>query len=99
MAIDPQKAVERLQRQYNKQNEYIRNNYKRISLTIKNDIYEKIEKFYISKDANFKMNSYINNLILKDIQEQEQKQRTEEFAKRNNSNNEEVYNDLPFDIN
>lgn len=45
------------------------------------------------------VNNYIVDLVIKDLQEQEQKQRVEEFAKRNNSNNEEVYNDLPFDIN
>ena len=64
MSIDPQKAVERLEKQYKRQNEHIKANYKRPSITIKNEIYDQIKAIY---GDNIKMNGYISDLILSDI--------------------------------
>lgn len=57
-------AQKRLQEQYKRQNEHIKDNYKRLSITVKNSIYNDIIKIY---GEGIKMNGYINNLILDDI--------------------------------
>lgn len=62
MTIDPQKAVERLQRQYKNQNEYIRNNFDRVSITLPKGTKERI------KGTGESLNGYINRLILADLE-------------------------------
>lgn len=90
--------LERKQKErYKKQNEHTKTLYDRISFTVPKGKKSDIEKLAASKKMS--LNAYISSLVLYELEKQEQKQRAEEFAKRNNSNNEEVYNDLPFDIN
>ena len=43
MTIDPQKAVDTLQKRYKKQNEYIKNSYDRISVTLPKGTKERIK--------------------------------------------------------
>jgi len=62
MTIDPQKAVERLQRQYKNQNEYIRNNFDRVSITLPKGTKERI------KGIGESLNGYINRLVLADLE-------------------------------
>lgn len=64
MVMTGKEAQKRLQEQYKRQNEHIKDNYKRLSITVKNSIYNDIIKIY---GEGIKMNGYINNLILDDI--------------------------------
>ena len=73
MTLDPNKAVEKLQRQYKNQNEYIRNNYKRLSITIKKETYEKLEEIY---GKGFSVNGLVNELIAANIAEYEEESGT-----------------------
>lgn len=61
---DAQKA---LQKQYNRQNDYIKTNYHRQTVAIKNDIYNRILELYGSNEG-FSMSGYINKLIAQDIE-------------------------------
>lgn len=67
MTIDPQKAVETLQKRYKKQNEFIKNAYDRISVTLPKGTKERIKA--IGESAN----GYITRLVLEDLERQEQK--------------------------
>lgn len=67
MTIDPQKAVETLQKRYKKQNEFIKNAYDRISVTLPKGTKERIKA--IGESAN----GYITRLVLEDLKRQEQK--------------------------
>ena len=62
MTIDPQKAVERLQRQYKNQNNYIKNNYDRISLTLPKGTKDRI------KAQGQSVNGFVNNLVLAELE-------------------------------
>ena len=53
-------------KQFKRQNEHIKENYKRLSVTIKKDLYSDILNKYGNE---IKMNGYINGLILNDIKE------------------------------
>ena len=61
--MDEKKAVEVLTKQYNRQNEHIKENYKRLSITVKKDVYEMI----LNKYGKISMNGYVNDLIAKDL--------------------------------
>lgn len=50
-------------RQIAKQNEHIKENYKRVSITIRKDVFEELKKVY----PNISMNGYINELINEDL--------------------------------
>lgn len=67
MTIDPQKAVETLQKRYKKQNEYIKNSYDRISVTIPKGTKERI------KAQGESVNGYIARLVLEDLERREKK--------------------------
>lgn len=62
MTIDPKKAVERLQKQYKNQNEYIKNNFDRVSITLPKGTKERI------KNTGESLNGYINRLVLADLE-------------------------------
>ena len=66
MTIDPQKAVETLQKRYKKQNEHIKNNYDRVSITLPKGTKERIQ----AKGES--VNGYITRLVLADLQRKEQ---------------------------
>ena len=51
-------------KQYKRQNDYIKNNYKRVSVVIKNEVYEELEAKILNDK---KLNSYINELIEHDL--------------------------------
>lgn len=51
-------------RQIAKQNEHISENYKRVSIVIRKEIFEKLKNVY----PDLSMNGYINGLIEKDLQ-------------------------------
>lgn len=66
MTIDPQKAVETLQKRYKKQNEYIKNSYDRISVTLPKGTKDRINA------TGESVNGYITRLVLEDLERQEQ---------------------------
>lgn len=55
-------------RQYQNQNQYIKENYKRVSITIKKEVFQELEKNTLKNES---MNSYVNRLILEDIERRE----------------------------
>ena len=67
MTIDPNKAVETLQKRYKKQNEYIKNAYDRISVTLPKGTKERI------KATGESVNGYITRLVLEDLERKEPK--------------------------
>lgn len=67
MTIDPNKAVETLQKRYKKQNEYIKNAYDRISVTLPKGTKERIQA------TGESVNGYITRLVLEDLERQEAK--------------------------
>jgi hypothetical protein len=66
MTIDPSKAVETLQKRYKKQNEYIKNAYDRISVTLPKGTKDRINA------TGESVNGYITRLVLEDLDRQEQ---------------------------
>lgn len=81
--MDPKKAVETLSKQYKRQNDYIKDNYKRVSVTIPNKIYDML----LDKNPDIKLNGYINDLIKADLEAvehpeviSEQKQQENNFS-------------------
>lgn len=62
--MDPKKAVETLSKQYKRQNDYIKDNYKRVSVTIPKKTYNTL----LEKKPDIKLNGYINDLIKADLE-------------------------------
>lgn len=75
MVMTGKEAQKRLKKQYKRQNEHIKANYKRLSITVKNEVYKDIIEIYGDK---LKMNSYINNLIMADLESKQRKQEQNE---------------------
>ena len=69
--MDEKTAVEKLQKQYARQNDFIKNNYDRIALTTPAGTKERI-KAVIGSGAS--VNAWINSLIEKELKKQEKKQ-------------------------
>lgn len=67
MTINPEKAVETLQKRYKKQNEYIKNAYDRISVTLPKGTKERIQA------TGESVNGYITRLVLEDLERKEPK--------------------------
>lgn len=68
--MDEKTAVQKLQKQYSRQNEFIKNNYDRIALTSPPGTKERI-KAIIGEGAS--VNAWINALIEKELKKQEKK--------------------------
>lgn len=62
--VNPKEAKEVLEKQYKRQNDYIKRNYHRATTTMPNELYEKILEVY-GKDV--KVNGYIIRLIEEDL--------------------------------
>lgn len=75
MTIDPQKAVETLQKRYKKQNEYIKNSYDRISVTLPKGTKDRINA------TGESVNGYITRLVLEDLERQERNDGLPDFMK------------------
>lgn len=70
MTLDPQKAVETLQKRYKKQNEHIKANYDRISITLPKGTKERIQ------NQGESINGYINKLVLDDLERLENEKKS-----------------------
>lgn len=57
------RLAESRKRQLARQNEYIKENYKKVSITIRKELYEDIKNVY----PDISMNGYITGLIEKDL--------------------------------
>ena len=68
-------AVERLQKQYNRQNEFIKKNYDRLSVTVPKGTRARIDA--VLNDGE-KVNSFINSLIEKELKRREKKQENQD---------------------
>lgn len=73
--MDTCRTLERLKKRNKKQNEHIKSNYKRVSVVIRNDVYQRIINIY---GEDISMNGFINELILSNIEEYEESVRVEE---------------------
>ena len=60
-----EKMKKQKEKQYKRQNDYIKDNYKRCSVTLKKELYSKILDLYGDKTN---MNGYINRLIEEDLE-------------------------------
>lgn len=72
--MDTYRTLERLKKRNKKQNEHIKSNYKRVSVVIRNDVYQRLIKIY---GEDISMNGFINELILSNIEEYEESVRAE----------------------
>lgn len=68
--MEEKTAVEKLQKQYARQNEFIKNNYDRIALTTPAGTKDRI-KAVIGSNAS--VNAWINSLIEKELKKEEKK--------------------------
>lgn len=82
--MNKNKTIEKIKKRNKKQNEHIKNNYKRVSVVIKNDVYQRITSIY---GDDISMNGFINELIVADLEIKEQSKGPVKI--------EEVINDLP----
>lgn len=67
--MDGKQALRRLEKQYKRQNEYIKNSYDRISVTLPKGTKDRI------KAAGYSVNGLINELVADWLQEQEPENR------------------------
>ena len=67
MVMSGTEAQKRLEKQYKRQNEYIKNSYDRISVTLPKGTKERIQA------TGESVNGYITRLVLEDLEQQEQK--------------------------
>lgn len=67
MVMTGKEAQRRLEKQYKRQNEHIKNNYDRVSLTLPKGTAERI------KAQGMTINGYINKLVLEDLEKLERK--------------------------
>lgn len=58
------KLADARKRQLDRQNQFQKDNYKRVSVLIRKEIFEELKKVY----PDISMNGYINGLIEKDLQ-------------------------------
>lgn len=68
--MDEKSAVEKLQKQYARQNDFIKNNYDRIALTTPPGTKERIKA---AIGAGSSVNAWINALIEKELKKQERR--------------------------
>lgn len=64
--MDGKKAIETLQKRYKKQNDYIKNSYDRVSITLPKGTKDRI------KANGYSINGLINELVLNWLNDQEQ---------------------------
>jgi len=66
MAISGKEAIKKLEKQYKRQNDYIKNNYDRVSITLQRGTKERIKSL-----AGQSVNAYINALVVADLDRME----------------------------
>ena len=67
MVMTGKEAQKRLEKQYKRQNEHIKNNYDRVSLTLPKGTRDRITR------QGLTVNGYINKLVLEDLEKLERK--------------------------
>lgn len=67
MVMTGKEAQKRLEKQYRRQNEHIKENYDRVSITLPKGTTDRI------KSQGFTVNGYINKLVLQDLEKLERK--------------------------
>lgn len=70
MVMTGKEAQKRLEKQYKRQNEHIKENYDRVSITLPKGTTDRI------KSQGFTVNGYINKLVLEDLERLERKSST-----------------------
>ena len=70
MVMTGKEAQKRLEKQYKRQNEHIKENYDRVSITLPKGTTDRI------KSKGFTVNGYINKLVLQDLERLERKNST-----------------------
>ena len=68
--MDEKTAIQKLQKQYSRQNEFIKNNYDRIALTSPPGTKDRIKAILENGQS---VNGWINSLIEKELKKQEKK--------------------------
>jgi len=75
MTIKPKEAVKKLEKQYKRQNEHIRNNYDRVSITLPVGTKERI------KATGESINGYITRLVLEELERVEEVEEPPEISR------------------
>lgn len=71
--MDGKEAIKRLEKQYKRQNEYIKNSYDRVSITLPKGTKDRI------KEKGYSINGLINELVISWLNDQEQERQPDLF--------------------